>query len=248
VTLILFDIDGTLTRTNHVDAHCYALAFQEVFGIPLPTTDWNHYTHVTDTGIIHEVMESARGFQATQDELDAFERAFVRHLEAVFEVDAPAFNEIPGAADVLRSIAARDGLAAALATGGMRASATYKLSRIGVNAGTLPGGFANDSIPSQGIVRCAVRRMLGRGKDTNPADDGRIPDMVYVGDGAWDVKTAGSLGMRFIGITGDAHADRLYGCGAKVCLPDYSDQEAFFRAVREAAVPDGYGPGDFDNA
>ena len=43
VTLVLFDIDGTLTATSAVDAQCYAAAFYRTFGFPLPTTDWDVY-------------------------------------------------------------------------------------------------------------------------------------------------------------------------------------------------------------
>ena len=43
--LIVFDIDGTLTRTSEVDAALYAQAFFDTFGIPLPTLDWTAYSH-----------------------------------------------------------------------------------------------------------------------------------------------------------------------------------------------------------
>ena len=61
MTLILFDIDGTLTATSRCDADCYAAAFERTFSIPLPTTDWHAYKFVTDTGIITEVLETVRG-------------------------------------------------------------------------------------------------------------------------------------------------------------------------------------------
>ncbi len=228
--LILFDIDGTLTRTNVVDAKCYALAFADVFGFALPTTDWDAYVHVTDSGIIHEVMESHRGRRATQEEIDAFEQAFVRHLEAEYAVNPEGFQEIPGARAILEAIAGRDGMRAALATGGMQGSATYKLSRIGVEAGSLPGGYSNDADSREGVARRAISLADGNGSAA-------AWTLVYVGDGPWDVKASAALGMRFIGITGDAPPEKLFRLGATVCLENYTDQDAFFHAVEHAGVP-----------
>lgn len=224
--LILFDVDGTLTATNTSDAKCFAAAFARVFERPLPTTDWSVYRHCTDSGIIHEVMEGARGAKATQEELDAFERNFVAELEREFSVAPDGFHEIPGAAALLDAITARNGMTAGIATGGMKGSASYKLSRIGVDAGQYPASFANDSITREGIVECAIAQ-AGATRE----------DVVYVGDGPWDVKTSAALGLRFIGISGDAPADALYALGAGICLDDFSDRDAFFEAVRHAQTP-----------
>lgn len=225
-TLILFDVDGTLTATNVPDAKCYAAAFAHIFGTPLPTIDWGVYVHCTDSGIIHEVIEKERGHNASQEELKAFERRFVFELEQEF-ADAPdGFQEIPGAAAILDAVATRPGLSAGIASGGMRASASYKLSRIGVDAALFPASFSNDSITREGIAECAIARA-----------DGSFDDVVYVGDGPWDVETSALLGMRFVGIGGDAEAEKLYALGARVCLRDYSDPEAFFEAVRTTETP-----------
>ncbi len=226
MTLILFDIDGTLTATNFVDAKCYASAFAKVFGFPLPSTDWEVYTHCTDCAIIHEAVEKHRGTPATQSEIDAFERHFVADLEVECAANPGGFVEIPGAKRILEAIAARDGLCAALATGGMRGSACYKMARIGVDAMAMPAGFANDALTREGIARCAIARA-----------NGNAIDIVYVGDGPWDARTCAAMGMRFIGITGDAPSERIEAHGVSVCLNDFLDQDAFFNAVRDATVP-----------
>ena len=228
MTLILFDIDGTLTATNAVDAKCYASAFKKVFGFDLPSTDWDVYTHCTDRAIIHEAVEKQRGSHAAQAEIDSFEQQFVADLTVEFSVNPGGFAEIPGAKRILEAIARRNGFCAALATGGMRGSACYKLSRIGVDAAAMPAGFSNDALTREDIARHAIAQA-----------DGNANDIVYVGDGPWDARTSAAMGMRFIGITGDAPSDRLKAEGASVCLADFLDQEAFFEAVRTAAVPHG---------
>ena len=234
MTLILFDVDGTLTATNACDAKCYALAFERVFGMPLPTTDWDQYVHATDSGIIHEVMEKLRGSKGTSEEIAAFERAFVEELEKEFAANPGGFNEIPGAKAILAAIHARPGFAAGIASGGMRASACYKLSRIGVDGMALPSSYANDDVTREGIARCAMARAEDPGED-----------VVYVGDGPWDVRTSAAIGMRFIGVTGDAAPEwtPLYNQGATVCIRDFQDQDAFFRAVESARTPQCPRPG-----
>ncbi len=51
--LVLFDIDGTLTKSDEVDGDVFARAFRMVYGVPLPTTEWADYCAVTDQGKSH---------------------------------------------------------------------------------------------------------------------------------------------------------------------------------------------------
>lgn len=228
MTLVLFDVDGTLTATNAVDANCFAAAFRKVFEFPLVTTDWSVYVHCTDTGIIDEALEGRLGRPALQEEFDAFERAFVEELERTFAGSPEKFAEVKGAKAVLEALSAHPDMQPALASGGMRGSAKYKLSRIGVDAKDFPGAFANDSRERAGIARCAIGRCRGGGADV---------DVVYVGDGPWDFRTSAEMGMRFIGISCDGGRERLSSLGPCTILEHYADQEAFFTAVRTATVP-----------
>ena len=231
MTLIIFDIDGTLTATNAVDMKCYAAAFEKTFGVQLPSTDWGVYQYCTDFAIAHEALEMTRGDRGTPQEMEAYERAFVVELEKEFAANPEGFREIPGARAILEAVAARPGMQAAIATGGMRASACYKLTRIGIDAMAMPAGFANDAISREDIIRCAIARADGQCA-------ARYLDFVYIGDGPWDAKTSAAMRMRFIGITGDASKERLRAFGATTFLNDYRDQEAFWRAVSEASAPD----------
>ncbi|MFA6239395.1 MAG: HAD family hydrolase [Candidatus Hydrogenedentales bacterium] len=224
--LILFDIDGTLTATTEADNGCYDRAFLRAFGIPLPTTDWHAYTHVTDVGILREVVEPIWGRSVTQSEIDAFESAYLDEIERAFESNPEGFEEVPGARELLQTLQNTEGVAIALATGGMRRTALFKLSKIGIDGALLPGGFANDAISRADIARVAAKRSGVYANDT-----------VYVGDGMWDLLTSRELGMRYIGITRESNADRLRDAGATALLEDYSDPAAFFVALQTATVP-----------
>ncbi|MBX7259910.1 MAG: HAD hydrolase-like protein, partial [Candidatus Hydrogenedentes bacterium] len=201
-------------------------AFLRAFGVPLPTTDWHAYKHVTDTGIIHEVVEPAWGRPVAMSEIEAFESAFLDELMMAFETNPGGFTEVPGACALLNALQKMENVAIALATGGMRKTALFKLSKIGIDGEQLAGGFANDAISRADIARIAAQRT-----------GVQASDIVYVGDGMWDLLTSRELGMRYVGITRESNADRLREAGATALLEDYSDPAAFFTAVETAKVP-----------
>jgi phosphoglycolate phosphatase-like HAD superfamily hydrolase len=224
--LVLFDVDGTLTATTGCDLKCYAAAFEEVFGLPLPSHDWHDYEHVTDSGVIWEVVEARRGAAVPAEEFARFEEVFATALQAEYEADPLAFTEIPGSAALLEDLRKKN-VRFAFASGGMRRTALFKLACAGIDGSKVPGAFANDHLSREGIARCAIERAGGNLQD----------DIVYVGDGLWDVRTSAAVGMRFIGITHESCRDRLTSAGASVCLSDYSNPDAFAEALKIARVP-----------
>ncbi|MCC6797397.1 MAG: HAD family phosphatase [Candidatus Hydrogenedentes bacterium] len=223
--IILFDIDGTLTATTNADNGCYERAFARAFGFPIPTTDWHCYKHVTDIGIIQEVMEKAGRDQASKGAIDRFEEIYEQELTASFEKHSAGFIEVPGARALLETLRDR-GVPAALSTGGMRRTALFKLRQIGVDGARMPGAFANDAISRADIARTAIRR------------SGITPsDVVYFGDGSWDATTAAELGMRFVGVCREYSRDRLLQAGATTIIDDYADHAEVFEAIESAGVP-----------
>ena len=88
----------------------------------------------------------------------------------------------------------------------------------------MPGAYSNDSDTRQGIALTAIERAGGNGAE-----------IVYVGDGLWDYRTASSLGFGFVGITHESDEDRLRSAGASVFLKNYSPPSEFFAAVRRAS-------------
>lgn len=224
---ILFDIDGTLTATTNADNGCYEIAFEKCFGFPLPTSDWHCYKHVTDMAIVQETMENTGRPRASMDAIRQFEEIYERELARSFAEHPGGFIEVPGARRILDTLAATGGVVSALATGGMRRTALFKLRQIGVDGARMPGAFANDAISRADIARIAIQR-------TGVTPD----DVVYIGDGVWDVTTAAELRMRFVGICRENARDRLAAAGATTILEDYSDERAVLDAIETAAVPE----------
>lgn len=224
--LIIFDIDGTLTRTSDVDAALYAQAFFDTFGVPLPTLDWTAYLHATDRGIAEEALQRA-GRPASGSALDDMRRRFIESLDRALEPD-PA-HQVPGASAMLHRLR-QDGQGVAFATGCWEASARLKLARSFIEVGDCPFVACDEEPDRVAILRSAMKRAA-------PAEG----PVVYVGDGPWDVQAARSLRLPFVGIAHDG-SGRLRGLGVGSVLSDfrdYGDYGAFLAAVTTATPPPG---------
>jgi beta-phosphoglucomutase-like phosphatase (HAD superfamily) len=226
VRIILFDIDGTLTATSRIDNTCYARAFSKTFGREIPSTEWSCYEHVTDVGILRELLDREREAPLSASDIEQFEQNYRRELECAFVRKPAEFRAIPGAREVLRRLSSAADICVGLATGGMRRTALFKLSRAGIDGARMPGAFADDAISRAEIARTAIAR-----SEIEP------DDVVYVGDGVWDVRTAAELGMRFVGVSHESDPEGLRMSGATTLISDYSDTQAFFLALETASVP-----------
>ena len=74
--LAIFDIDGTLTRTNEVDEICFVQAFADAHAITGFDTNWDGYRHATDSGITIQIFQDRFGRNAKPNELVNLQRCF----------------------------------------------------------------------------------------------------------------------------------------------------------------------------
>jgi len=79
--LVILDIDGTLTATNHVDTDCFVSAFTHCFGVAVIETDWALYPHATDSGIMQELFIEHFGRGPSQQEI-----AQMRRMKALMDI------------------------------------------------------------------------------------------------------------------------------------------------------------------
>lgn len=226
MNLLVFDVDGTLTATNEVDTRCFARAFLETFGIALDTS-WHIYPHRTDSGIIcHSFCQHFRR-APTADELDLFRERFLSLLESEWRADPQNFAAIAGATIAFTRIAQQRNYALALATGGWRASALFKLKKGGIPVVGLPAAFSDNAAEREEIARIAIARARIHHQQ-------QFERIILVGDSDCDVTTAARLGLGFVGIAADANDAVLRAAGAQLVLHDYEDFATFMRTVEIA--------------
>lgn len=113
--LIMFDIDGTLTRTEVADGACFIQALQDVFGFTEVSDDWSIYPHCTDSGILEALFQERRGRSPSAVEVAEFQAWFITLLTA--EATARPFRPIEGACEMLRQLLDTPGVAVSLASG-----------------------------------------------------------------------------------------------------------------------------------
>ena len=202
----IFDIDGTLVPTQHVDNDCYRQAVHQVFGTAAETLDLHGFEHVSDSGIFAEWCARTLQRPATAAEQEAVRNSFLQLLKAAYAVEPASFQPLPGAADFLHG---QPPGRLALATGGWRHTARFKLHCAGLDRFKLPLSCSDDAMARTDIMRQAEQRL----------ESGPTP--IYFGDGLWDLAAARSLGWGFVGIAHGPQADALRAAGARLVATDF---------------------------
>ncbi len=186
----MFDIDGTLVDSVGFDSRCYAETLRSVLNVEIDDT-WRPYTHITDSGILEELLAS-REFDRPIDELRATaKQKFVAAIEARFASDPAAVREIAGAKALFDHLARLPGVQVAIATGGWAETARLKLAAVGIDPDAVPLATSSDRMERVRIMQLAEERALC----------GAAPkSRTYFGDGPWDKRASAELGYRFIAI------------------------------------------------
>ncbi len=229
--LVVFDLDGTLTRTNDVDEECFVRAFMETLQLAELNQDWDSYEQVSDEGVTRQIFAERFGRHPAPDETSRIIDRFVDLLDASHGADASAFEEIPGAVRLLRQIRQDPDWAIALATGAWRRSAEFKIQRAALPVTDLPSAFAEDGPSREAIVHTAIERARKQYRQE------KFERITSVGDALWDVKTARNLGLSFLGIASGARALVLRDNGASHVIEDYRDPDRCLQYLNEAQAP-----------
>jgi len=197
VTLVLFDVDGTLVDAGGSGRWAMTRAFEDVFGIPdaEPFSRAVRFDGMTDPIILKEI---ARNASIEEADLirggEALRRSFLEHLERRL-AETPGKRALPGVFDLLDRLAAVHRAAVALATGNIEAGARLKLGSVGLSGYFELGGYGDDAADRAGIGRVArerAERMVGE-----PIDPSAV---VLVGDSTEDIKAARANGYRSLSV------------------------------------------------
>lgn len=226
--LTVFDIDGTLCRTSGLDDACWCQAAREILGIDEMSTDWSDYPHSTDEAIASALIREHHGVEPDRALLDRLRDHFVSLLEATHAGDPSCVRATPGAPELLSRLSDA-GHPVAIATGGWTPSARFKLTGSGIAWEGLPAAYACDAHPREQIITLAMERAAAM----HSCDVEAFTRVVYVGDGLWDLRAAGALGISFLGIASGNRARQLESAGAPMVLEDFTDQERVLSMLLE---------------
>jgi phosphoglycolate phosphatase len=217
---LLFDLDGTLTRSGGSGSRALGKALharpQAVAELRKMRLDG-----MTDRAIARIVLaaegcaslpieERMRG--VPESEIDA---TLARYLEALaLECAKNAYEPQPGVAALLGRLRARADVLLGLCTGNLERGAQLKLASAGLWGAFRFGGYGSDAEPRPDIVRAAWKRAQALGATS----------AIVIGDTPRDVLAAHEAGLPACGVaTGRYSVQELLAHGAEMVLPDFSD-------------------------
>jgi phosphoglycolate phosphatase len=228
--VVLWDIDGTLVWTQGAGRRAMERALLDVFGTSGPAG--HRYDGKTDMQIVREAMRS-EGFEdgLIDARMEAVCSLYLRELERELGVPDHGAKLLPGVADVLDALDARDDVLLGLLTGNLVAGAGHKLRAVGVSPARFAvGAYGSDhehrpELPA--IAQARASALLGR---PVPGES-----CIIIGDTPSDVACGRGIGARAIAVaTGyyDVHA--LAACAPEAVFADLTDTDAVVRAIIDA--------------
>jgi len=231
MNLAIFDIDGTLTQTDHVDDICFLEALADAHQITNISTDWAGYPHTTDSAILNYVFVERLRREPNEADLHRFKTCFVTSLESHRAKDSSLFAETVGASNMLLQLNQQPEWSVAIASGAWRASGALKLRAAGIEVNDYPASFADDALSREDILQSAIAKAKKRNRQA------RFARVVSIGDGLWDVRTARNLQFPFLGIGSGARKERLLQAGATHVLEDFADYAKLMHCLEAAEIP-----------
>ena len=227
MNLIVFDIDGTLLRSNEADESCIRSALHEEFGFTDISTDWGSYRHSTDSGILNELFERKRGHEPSVQDIHYFQDRFIDHLDIFYTRRNSKPEFVPGSDEVVKILNASSDFRVAIATGGWQRSAQFKLDVAKFPRAGIPASFADDHFERFKIIELAQQRAQLAYQISH------FESVCYVGDGRWDFWATQKLGIPFIGVTDTRGEDYLKSHGVQNLVRDFSRPKDFLERLRE---------------
>ena len=200
--VVLFDIDGTLVRTDGAGGRALNAAWCELFG-ERDAFDGISFVGGTDEKILDQVFLRWREHVGSQPDRQALLERYLQFLPG--EIARGTYTVNPGVREALAALANQEGVAVGLATGNVEAAARMKLTPGGLNSHFSFGGYGSDARERADLTEIAVQRAedhLGR---SVPRDR-----VVVVGDSIHDIRAAQAIGARSVAVcTGWTPSDVL---------------------------------------
>ena len=216
---LLFDIDGTLMEAEGAGRAALERAYDEATGVP-GAMDGVVFAGRTDQWIISEVERTS----GVRIDRETFVPRYLAILEE--ELDARKPRALPGVADLLERLAAREDVVLGLCTGNMRAGAFAKLRSVGIDGYFSSGGFGDRHEDRDAITREAARAV------------GWTPGapLAHVGDTEHDIRAAHAAGAAAVGVATGAHGiEQLLDADADLLLRDLAGGEGAVEALLAVA-------------
>ncbi|MHC4390389.1 MAG: HAD family hydrolase [Planctomycetota bacterium] len=215
--VLLFDIDGTLLRTEGASSQAMEAALLELFGLREALKEVRLAGNL-DPRILREALAPlALEGEALALAVQKALAGYLARLPASL-ASGRAGHALPGARAILQELAGRDGVHLGILTGNVERGAQLKLGRYGLFGFARFGAYGDDADTRPGLLPVALERAFAQG----PAPE-RYETWV-IGDTPADVGVARAHGAFVLAVASGGY-DRaaLLAAGAEHVLPDMRD-------------------------
>jgi phosphoglycolate phosphatase len=229
--ILLWDIDGTLIRSNLPGAfkEYFTPMLEEVFGTAgcLPELQ---VSGMTDLQIVAEALRH-EGFtnEHIRERIGELRERYMAAMRKVAGNGEEIFELLPGVREVLAATAAHPRYASALVTGNIEPAAYLKMELVGLSKFfTLPGAFGDESHDRRDLPALAADRIRKHLQLDLAAEQ-----FIVIGDTPNDIACARHFGARALAVATSRmySIDDLRACHPDGLLPDFSNIEVVLRTL-----------------
>ncbi len=219
-TIIVFDIDMTLIRTNGAGRRAMNRTFLHLYGIPDAFAGMA-VAGRTDGAILRDgYLRHALHDRDLLLEFESFRVRYFAELERELR-ETSGVDVLPGVAPLLGILRQRPDVRLGLGTGNYKAAAELKLRHVDLWESFAGGGYADDSEDRAEVIAAGIMRL-------KHGVDAPSPRVWVVGDSPHDVSAGKANGAFVLGVaTGSSDRAELLGAGADVVMDDLSDTAVF---------------------
>ncbi len=222
--LLLFDIDGTITDTTKMDDTCFKETIWELFNIDLENIEWNKYPNVTDSGLSESIYKQHTGRSLSKGQTQKIRKLFYQKIKSEYKKNPNGIEAIAGVNDFIESIRQMQ-IPMAIATGGFRKTAEFKLTVSNIPYTPFTLATSNDAESRRSIMNIAIARAQFEYQQF-------FKTIVYFGDGVWDVQTCRDMDIPMIGIDCN-FSGKLDSTGIQYLFHDYLNDKEIFDAIKQ---------------
>lgn len=215
ITVVLFDIDGTLVDMKGAGRKSFVRALKRVFGwdddIP-----YINFAGATDLSVLLQVAEH-HGVKLSDDDRKRFIRQLP--LELAYTVAEADLVIYPGVRELLETLSADRRAILGLVTGNVAESARVKLQQFDLHNHFVLGAYGDDHADRAEIARHAMLKIENKIRDKQ-----HLKACFLIGDTPADILAAKSIAASAVAVaTGKFTVDQLRAAGADHVLTDLSD-------------------------
>lgn len=213
--LLVFDIDGTLTKNNDIATVAFRKTVFDIFGITHYNEKWNEYKKDSDTGIVEEIVYLNQRRIVTKSELLFFQSRYLSHFNTLVDSAGDRIAPVDGLMDFFASIRESSLASVALFTGGFPAVALRKLELISVEKQYLMAAAFDGQTREEVFLKCLLR---ATGKYSH-----RFSNVVMFGDSLSDARIASCFRIPIVGVATNLTANAFFDAGVANVICDYNN-------------------------